>query len=146
MGLALGVVEGERGSSTTRLGVILLLNPKMGLTANVFLLSKTPECVAGTVQTLCNVEKLLPRDAGAGPNPAPPLQQTDTGSVPIYIQDLVGLVDDVKSPDIALFLHLCSQSRTSLSCRGSCPGSPGQSAPHPGASRGVGTGAERMGL
>ena len=35
----------------------------------------------------------------AGPNPAPLHQQMDTGSISIYIQDLVGLVGDAKTPD-----------------------------------------------
>lgn len=97
MGLALGVVEKERGYSMASLGIILLLSPKKGL-AKCSLLSETLSMLLG----LSKQRVMLENSQGmqmAGPNPAPLHQQMDTASVSVYIQDLAGLVGDVKSPD-----------------------------------------------
>lgn len=47
----------------------------------------------------------------AGPNPALPHQQIDTGSISVCTHDLVGFVDDVRPPR-RLFLHPWSWSST----------------------------------
>lgn len=110
-GLGLGVVERERGYSTASLGVIFLLSPKKGL-ADV-LCPACPWLCFWDCQNSAMLESCSQGMQEAGPNPAPLHQQIAAGSLSIYIQDLVGLVGDVKP--IASFLQPCSQSRASWS-------------------------------